>query len=65
MGWVKPNWGRDINQTAMSKKEGKNQAKFYVGILYGKDVVICKKLTGAMNSERYCNLIISNIAQGI
>lgn len=65
MGWRKPNQGLDINQTAKGKKEGKNQARFYVGISFGKGVVLCKPYTGAMNSERYCNLIVPKIVEGM
>ena len=36
MGWGKPIQGLSINQTAKGRKEGKNQVKFYVRILYGK-----------------------------
>ena len=65
MGWRKPNQGLDINQKAKGKKEGKNQAKFYVGISYGRGVVLCKPFTGSMNAERYCNIIVPKIIEGI
>ena len=40
MGWRRRNQGLVINCTANGKKEGKNQARFYVGISYNRGVVM-------------------------
>ena len=65
MGWRKRSQGLDINQTAKGKKEGKKNAYFYVGISYNKGVVMCKAYTGRMNSERYQDLIVPSIVEGV
>ena len=54
-----------MNKTAKGKKEDKNQAKFHMGISYGKGVVLCTPFTSAMNSEPYFNIIILKIVQEI
>lgn len=65
MGWRKRNQGLDINQTAKGKKEGKQNAYFYVGISYTKGVVMCKAYAGRMTAERYCNRIVPAIIDGL
>ena len=65
MGWRKRTQGLDINQTAKGKKEGKKNAYFYVGISYNKGVVMCKAYTGRMNSEKYENVIVPSIVEGV
>lgn len=65
MGWRRRNQGLDINFTAKGKKEGKKQARFYVGISYQKGVVMCKPYTGSLNAERYCKIIIPRIEDGV
>ena len=64
-GWRKPSQGLDLHQTAKSKKEGKKNAHFYVGIAHGRGVVCCKPYTGRMNAERYCEEIVPAIVAGM
>ena len=65
MGWRRANQGLDINFTAKGKKEGKKQAKFYVGISYGQGVVMCKPYSGHLNANRYCRIIVPKIDEGL
>ena len=65
MGWRKKTQGLDLNQTAKGKKEGKKNANFYVGISYGKGVIICKPYTGRMNALKYDNSIVPKIVDGL
>ena len=51
--------------TLKGKREGKIDAKLYVGILYGKEIVLCKHFNNVINFERYSNLFVPNIVQGI
>ena len=65
MGWRKKTQGLDLNQTAKGKKEGKKNASFYVGISYGKGVIMCKAYTGRMNALKYDNIIVPKIIDGL
>ena len=65
MGWRRRNQGLNINFTAKGKKEGKKQVKFYVGISYGVGVVMCKHFAGNLNADRYCEIIVPKIEEGI
>ena len=65
MGWRKRSQGLDMNQTAKGKKEGKKNAYFYVGISFTKGVVMCKAYTGRMTAEKYCDIIVPSIVQGL
>ena len=65
MGWTRPNQALDINFTAKRKKDNRKKEKFYVGISYGKGVVMCNPCTGCINTEWYCKIIISRIDDSI
>ena len=65
MGWRRKDLGLDLHFTAKGKKEGKKQAKFYVGISYEKGVVLCKRFTGKLNAERYCEIIVPKLEEAL
>lgn len=65
MGWRRKSQGLDINNTSKGKKEGRKNANFYVGISYGKGVVTCKGYTGQMNANRYSEIIVPKIEDGL
>ena len=53
--WRRENEGLSFGCTAKGKKEGTNQVRFFVGISYGKGVVLCEhyegNVTGALIAE--------------
>ena len=65
MGWRRANQGLDVNCTAKGKKEGKKQARFYVGISYDEGVVMCKRYSGRLNAERYAEIIIPKLDEAL
>ena len=65
MGWRRKTHGLDINHTSKGKKEGKKNANFYIGISYGKGVIMCKSYTGRMNAVKYCELIVPKMEEGL
>ena len=47
------------------RQREQKQANCYLGISYGKVVVMCKPYIARLHAERYCKFIISRINDGI
>lgn len=60
--WRMKSEGTHIHCTAKSQKEGtgKNMAKFFVAIAYGKGVIKCEPFEGHINGKRFADFVTDN-----
>ena len=63
-GWRRLDQGLDHGCTSKGKKEGKRNAKFFVGISYNKGASLCIPYTQPMDADSYVKIILPKLEYG-